>query len=430
MTIAFVGVTATLLAVFSAHFLTSWIQRQSHRYGWLDDPSNQRKIHEDATPTAGGLGIAGGLALGMMVLVVGLYVSDTPLGVPPLAFWGGAAIMLLIGFRDDVLGASFKKKFFVQSAVAYGLLHAGMGIDVNAISPVPLDPYYAALWSVPLTMVWVVGVMNAVNFVDGLDGLAGGIALFALTAFGVLFALQGQWGFVATAAVAGGAVVGFLRHNMHPASIFMGDSGSLLLGYLAAVFPLIGPFDSDPFVNLLIPAVVVGLPILDTANTIVRRMLGSGSIFKPDKDHIHHRLLKQLNEKRAVGVMYGAACWFGLSAILMAMVPPVWAYGVFAVTLVASIGWVVRLGYFTPLASSSRRVRVVMSAWTPDDANGSVSPKQVREQGASERSEPTPPARPAREELEPEDIVEPADVPENGQEIDAQPAQQPSTPAQ
>jgi UDP-GlcNAc:undecaprenyl-phosphate GlcNAc-1-phosphate transferase len=146
-----------------------------------------------------------------------------------------------------------------------------------------------------------------------------------------------------TAVVTTGALLGFLRYNFYPATIFMGDSGSLLLGYLAAVFPLVAPLDGHAVVNVLVPVVVLGLPLLDTMTSIARRIVNRQSIFVPDKDHIHHRLLRRFPEPDAVGGMYLASAWFGLAAVLMVVVPPFWAYLTFGTTAVVSVAWVIRL---------------------------------------------------------------------------------------
>ncbi|NBB87141.1 MAG: undecaprenyl/decaprenyl-phosphate alpha-N-acetylglucosaminyl 1-phosphate transferase [Bacteroidetes bacterium] len=346
MTYLLIGIAAFFVSGAVSYFITLWIQRRAHRSGWLDEPADTRKIHDEATPTVGGLAIAGGVVGGAAILLLGSTAGGLSFTLPHGVFWAGALIMLVTGFVDDVHGASFKKKFFIQSAVAYGLLHFGYGVDVKAFLPFEVGTYHATLLTVPLTMGWVVGVMNAVNFIDGLDGLAAGVVLIALATFGALFGVQGEWGLLMTAVVSTGALLGFLRYNFYPATIFMGDSGSLLLGYLAAVFPLVAPLDGHAVVNVLVPVVVLGLPLLDTMTSIARRIVNRQSIFVPDKDHIHHRLLRRFPEPDAVGGMYLASAWFGLAAVLMVVVPPFWAYLTFGTTAVVSVAWVVRLGYF------------------------------------------------------------------------------------
>jgi UDP-GlcNAc:undecaprenyl-phosphate GlcNAc-1-phosphate transferase len=384
----FIGVAAFFVSGAASYLITLWIQRRAHHSGWLDEPADARKIHHEVTPTAGGLGIAGGVAAGVSILFLASTMGGLSFSLPHGVFWAGALIMLVTGFVDDVHGASFKKKFFIQSAVAYGLLHFGYGVDVNAFLPFELGAYHATLLTVPLTMGWVVGVMNAVNFIDGLDGLAAGVVLIVLATFGAIFGVQGEWGLLFTSVVTTGALLGFLRFNFYPASIFMGDSGSLLLGYLAAVFPLTAPLDGHAGVSTLVPVVVLGLPILDTVTSITRRILNRQSIFSADKDHIHHRLLRRLPEPDAVGGMYLVQVWFGLAAVLMVIMPPVWAYLICGMSAVVSVAWVIRLGYFDahlprPAAPPLQTPPLESSATSPADISAQeVGPGEVTKEKA------------------------------------------------
>jgi UDP-GlcNAc:undecaprenyl-phosphate GlcNAc-1-phosphate transferase len=391
----FIGAVTFLAAGAGSHFITKWLLQRALQNGWLDEPHSSRKVHQHATPTAGGVGIAGGMAVGLAMLVLAASLAGVSLLLPSWAFWMGAFVMLITGFVDDVKGASFKKKFFIQAAVAYVLLHFGYGVDVNALLPIEIDPYHATLLTVPVTMGWVVGVMNAVNFVDGLDGLAGGVVLIGVAALGISFGLHGEWGMLLTALAVCGALVGFLRHNFYPASIFMGDSGSLLLGYMAAVLPLVAPLNAHPVVNVLIPVVVLGLPILDVITTIMRRLLKRKSIFVPDKDHIHHRLLCNWPEPDAVGGMYFAASWFALAAVIMAVVPPMWSYAVCGATAIVSAAWIVWLGYFDDHVSVRAKFPHVFPASQTPTSRGTAQPML---NDANEPSQPNgapPPVRPA-----------------------------------
>lgn len=395
MPLLLIAVAAFFVAVGLSFFITHVVKQAARGNDWLDDPSDERKVHDRATPTAGGLGIAGGLAAGAGMLVAASAWGDAAWTLPQGVFWIGALVMLVTGFVDDVYGASFKKKFFIQSAVAYGLLHFGYGVDVNALMPGVLSTYHATLLTVPLTMAWVVGVMNAVNFIDGLDGLAGGVVLIAMASFGAIFGMGGEWGLMLTAIAAMGALAGFLYHNVYPASIFMGDSGSLLLGYLAAVFPLTAPLvASHPVVNVLVPVVVLGLPLLDTGTSIVRRMLNRQSIFAPDKDHIHHRLMRRWPEPEAVGGMYLAASWFGIAALIMALVPPIWAFVIGGATAAVAVAWVVWLGYFDahlpayiPPAVRLRGASSGRSAVQPETSRRRDAPEEGAVRAASVRQE-------------------------------------------
>src|SRR5690606_13165394 len=155
------------------------------------------------------------------------------------SFFIGAILTAAVGFYDDVRGVSFKSKFAAQVVIALFLIQAGYRIDLGWL--IQSDPYNEVLYSAALTLLWIVGIMNAVNLIDGLDGLAGGVVLIAFLSLGAIFGLQGEMGLVAIAVVMIGALSAFLAFNFSPASIFMGDTGSLFLGYVVAAFSLSAP---------------------------------------------------------------------------------------------------------------------------------------------------------------------------------------------
>src|SRR5690606_34492605 len=199
--------------------------------------------------------------------------------LPPAMLWIGALAMVGAGFYDDTRGLGFKGKFVIQVFAAYTLLYAGYRVDVTGLPFVGEDPYVQALISIPLTLLWIVGVINAINLMDGLDGLAAGLVLIAFACLALVFGVNGQNGLVMVALIMGGALVGFLLYNFNPASIFMGDSGSMFLGYMLATYALEGRGHADPAVALLIPAVALGLPLLDTTLSIVRRVIERKAVF-------------------------------------------------------------------------------------------------------------------------------------------------------
>lgn len=242
------------------------------------------------------------------------------MALPPALFWWGALFMVGTGFVDDIYGLNFKQKLLLQVIVAYMLLHAGFRFDLASIFSLQ-DPYQEALFSIPLTLVWIVGVINAVNLVDGLDGLAGGIVLIGLASLAIAFGWQSGVGSTVVAVVMIGAITGFLFYNFNPASVFMGDSGSLLLGYSLAAFSLTGHYDTAPFHKVIVPIVALGLPVLDANLSILRRISRGVAVCAPDKDHIHHRLRARFSVRRTVLMLYAAAAVFGLLAILITLLP-------------------------------------------------------------------------------------------------------------
>ena len=223
-------------------------------------------------------------------------------------------------------------------------------------------------------MLWIVGVINAVNLIDGIDGLAGGVSAVALTALAVLFGVFGQPLLAAVALIVAGAALGFLYHNKPPATIFMGDTGSLLLGYVLAVLPMAGTFHADPLLALAIPGLVVGLPVLDTALTIFRRTVQRRAICAPDGQHIHHRLKRKHGDRRAVWTLYGVGAWFGVTAVLVALTPAFWGYIVLCGTALIALGWVHSLGYIREHPRlRARRIQQLREARLDQSAQSGIS---------------------------------------------------------
>ena len=323
-------VTGFFVAFGTTGLLTPIVRRLAIERDWVDHPDGQRKLHAAIVPAVGGIAIAIGFAVGLAYLHAVRDLLNFDIQFPPTALWAGAIVIVASGFYDDTRGLGFKGKFLVQVIVAYALLHAGYRIDVAGMPFVGDDPYTHALVSMPLTLLWIVGVINAVNLLDGLDGLAAGVSLIAFASLGLIFGLNGELGLVLIALVITGALAGFLLFNFNPASIFMGDSGSLFLGYLLATYSLSSPGHVNPWLALVIPAVVLGLPLVDTALSIARRFFGQQAIFAPDRDHIHHRLTRTLTHRQAVLVLYAAALSFGTAAVAMSVLSSLYSVGIIA----------------------------------------------------------------------------------------------------
>lgn len=339
-------VTGFVLALAVAGFLTGTLRDLAHRYRWVDQPDGERKLHEVATPTLGGIAMAVGFIAGAVFLFASGDHLPFAVSLPPLGLWIGAALMLGVGVIDDIVGVGFKAKFFFQVCVAYLLLVAGYRVDGGMLWA-GIDPFQEAMVTIPLTLLWIVGVINAVNLLDGLDGLAAGVVMVAFVAFAALFGLHGDVGSVVFAVAMVGAILGFLIYNFNPASIFMGDSGSLFLGYMIAAYSLqgLGNIEATPMLVLLAPVVALAVPITDTGLAIFRRLLSAKAIFAPDCDHIHHRLLQRLTQRQTVLALYGISLWCGLSALMMTMGPPLVGYAVLATTVVAMFAGLRLLGY-------------------------------------------------------------------------------------
>ena len=339
--------SAFLVPFISALLLVPFVGRVALRKGWVDKPDGERKQHARPTPNVGGVAIAASVGAGLISLIV---VGDLlPFEVTPstVIVVVGALIVLGTGFYDDVRDLGFKKKFFIQVVIAYLLMQAGYHVEVANLPFMVADPFQQGLYAIPLTMIWIVGILNAVNLLDGLDGLATGVSIIAFACLAAIFGMQGDVGFAAIALLMIGALAAFLVYNFNPASIFMGDSGSLFLGYMLAIctLSLEDGVHANPMLALLVPVIVLGLPLLDTCLSIVRRLLARRSPFAPDRDHIHHRLSRLWSGRHAVLFLYGVALWFGVAAILMTLIDPPFGFAVAGITLVAAYIGVRSLGY-------------------------------------------------------------------------------------
>jgi UDP-GlcNAc:undecaprenyl-phosphate GlcNAc-1-phosphate transferase len=228
----------------------------------------------------------------------------------------GAVVIFLLGFFDDIYELPSKLKFIVQISV--GLLVALSGVRIEFLSnPFASNhPVFLNLFSIPITVIWIVGVTNAVNLIDGLDGLAAGISSIASLSLMVLSIYSGYPIAVLLTATLAGACLGFLPYNFNPASIFMGDTGSTFLGYILAITSILGLLKGYTLATIFIAVLILALPIFDTAFAILRRFLAGKPIMSPDRGHLHHRLVdKGYSHKRAVITLYGISGVFGLAAI-------------------------------------------------------------------------------------------------------------------
>jgi len=300
---------APALAFGLAFVLTPFVRKFAVAIGALDYP-NLRKIHRQAMPLLGGLAIYTAF---WGVAAVALYFLDGSTGQFLGLFWG-STLILLLGIYDDLKGLSYKAKLAGQFAAAFILL--AFKIKIEFITLPFQEITFLGYFIIPLTLLWVVGLTNAVNLIDGVDGLATGVS--AIAAF-VIFALTwGEFPLISLLVlILAGAALGFLPHNFAPARIFLGDTGSLFLGFMLAGFSIMGVTKQATFTTLVIPVIIFGLPITDTFYAIWRRFKNGQPIFKPDKGHIHHRLLAVgLTARQTVMILYFCSIYFGAAAII------------------------------------------------------------------------------------------------------------------
>ncbi|HEY0724918.1 MAG TPA: MraY family glycosyltransferase, partial [Pyrinomonadaceae bacterium] len=307
------------IATIASLIATPVIRRLCERYKLLDVPLDGRRLHRRAVPRLGGVALyLSCLAALSMLPFVDNLLTQTLSGFKSdfLTLIIPATLVLLLGAYDDLHGTNATVKFLGLGLIA--TLFYAMGGRIDAISiPLVGSVQLPALVSFIVTVVWLVGIANAFNLIDGLDGLASGAALFSsLVILGVSVS-QERTLTIVVALVLCGALAGFLRYNFNPASIFLGDSGSLFTGFLLAALSVIGTQKATTAVAIVVPILAFGFPVVDTAMTMGRRLVSRKPVFEGDKEHIHHMLLARgWSQRRAALVLYGVCALFGLVALM------------------------------------------------------------------------------------------------------------------
>ncbi len=303
---------ATCVAFLLALLFTPFVRDLSKRSGLIDRPDGDRKRHSDEIPRLGGVGVilAYVIALGFVSIAPYRNVNiDVDAGkATALALMPAALIVFGTGLADDIWSLKPWHKLLFEILAAGLAYKAGFG--VYALRGHELSPWISA----PVTVLWLVGCTNALNLIDGIDGLAAGVGVFAtLTSF-VAALIHGSLDLAFVTAPLVGALLGFLRYNFNPASIFLGDSGSLLIGFLLGCFGMLWGQKSATAIGMTAPLIALAIPFLDTGLAITRRYLRAQPIFGADRSHIHHRLLDQGLTPRRTALMLYAIC--GLCAVL------------------------------------------------------------------------------------------------------------------
>lgn len=312
MSMASTYLVAFVVSAVVSVVLTALLRRLAIARGWFDLPSEARKVHTRPIPRIGGVAVAIAFFVPVLALSLGHGLVADP--DPLLGLLGGAAVLVIVGLVDDLVGLSAWQKLPLQVLAA--VFAYSQGLQIHSIGNPFGAPIELGWLALPVTLVWIVGVTNAINLIDGLDGLAAGVSLFAVLTLFVLAIVNGNAIVGLTAIALAGALLGFLWHNFNPASIFMGDGGSLFLGYTLATTAIWGSTKSSTVVSLLIPLLCLGLPIADTSLAILRRVARGRPMFSPDRDHIHHKLLARgMSPRRTVLTLYGAAALLALAAL-------------------------------------------------------------------------------------------------------------------
>ena len=343
---------------------TPLVIRLACRCGAMDMPG-ERKLHDHPVPRLGGVALFGSFAAAsILALLLSPAIRASFMGSRD--FWlslaAGGTVVFLLGLYDDLRSASVWTKFVVQAGAAAIIMGPG-GVRITAFAN-PFDGSVQLGWLwIPLTGLWIVGVTNALNLIDGLDGLAGGVAFISVaTLFAIAFIHGQRLQVVLVTAVLAGALLGFLKYNFHPARIFMGDCGSMFLGYVLAVLSVVGSSKRATALALLIPILILGIPVFDTLYSMGRRVgkklvvdrewqiSSLWAMFRADKAHIHHTLMAMgYTHRRSVLILYGLSALFGLMALAAVVLQNDRIS--FALMLAGLVGFVVvkQFGRYIPL---------------------------------------------------------------------------------
>jgi UDP-GlcNAc:undecaprenyl-phosphate/decaprenyl-phosphate GlcNAc-1-phosphate transferase len=334
----FLAVTSFALSLA----LTPGIRDLFNRLGVVDVPDGARKFHDHPIPRAGGIAIV--LSFGLSTSLLLLTPSQGGriiLQAPPLIgkLMPAAALIFFVGLLDDLI--RLKPWHKLAGQVAAALLAYSAGVRVLGMGGVEFSPW----WTLPITVFWLVGCCNAINLIDGVDGLAAGVSFVATASMLVAAAIQHNAPLAFATVPLAGCLLGFLRYNFSPASVFLGDCGSLFVGFLLGCYGVLWSEKSTTVLGMTAPLIALSLPLADTGLAIVRRFLRGQPIFKGDRGHIHHRLLDlHLTPRKVALTLYGVCAIAALFSLCMAKeyfeVPVLLLFGVVAWLGVRRLGYV------------------------------------------------------------------------------------------
>jgi len=310
-------ILAGIVALIVSIVTTPAIIRFAKKRGVMDVPKEHKK-HDRPVPTLGGTALFTGFMASIFVCFPFLPEELRPEEIyAVMGITIGAGLIFIVGLFDDLFGLRPGRKFLFQVLIAAGGILFGVKIG-----------FLTGLWTeyiylngpitVILTIFWITALMNAVNLIDGLDGLASGITAIAAIAFLILAIIQNQVAAALMSAAVLGVTLGFIPFNFYPAKIFLGDAGSLLLGYLLATISILGPFKTTTALTVVLPLLILGLPLFDTSWAILRRTVSGRKLYEADTDHVHHKLARRgLGHRGTVLVLYGVAAVLALIAVIV-----------------------------------------------------------------------------------------------------------------
>ena len=304
-------IKSAIVAFLISFLMTPVVIKIAQKFGAVDIPKDDRRMHSKPMPLWGGIAIFTGFFITMFLFsdietkkLVGLLIASL--------------VVLITGMIDDVKPLGAKPKLLMQILAAVILVKAGF--EINYFTNFFGDGgfIYLGHWSLPITVIWMVGVTNTVNLIDGLDGLAAGISAIAAVTLSYIALLNNHQEAAMITVILAGSAIGFLPYNFNPAKIFMGDAGALFLGLVLAAISVDGALKGATAITVVVPILALGVPIFDTAFAILRRLINKRPIMEADKGHLHHRLMSiGLGQRKAVLSMYLISALLGAGAIAL-----------------------------------------------------------------------------------------------------------------
>ncbi len=355
-----------LLAFVLSLVMTPVAIKIAPKIGAMDIPKDTRRMHTKAMPRFGGLAIFVGTTVSTAVFLLQLDNRITGILI-------GGVLIYILGIIDDLKNLPAKVKFLGQTVIAVIMYMYGLRIEFIGNFFGGGRSELGTVLCFIVTVLWIVGITNTVNLIDGLDGLAAGTSAIASLCIAYVAYIHGMYlASGAMLALAGGAL-GFLPYNFYPAKIFMGDGGSLYLGFMLATMSIIGPVKSATIVAVIIPVLVLGVPIFDTAFAIFRRIVNKRPIMEADKGHLHHRLMRLgYGQRRATLMLYGVSGIMGVAAVTFSRDLFVETAGLFAIAFMLIYIFLTDANHIMPQIKNPEDVNVEKTESENQEVSGAA----------------------------------------------------------
>ncbi|MGB4313031.1 MAG: MraY family glycosyltransferase [Natronincolaceae bacterium] len=334
-----------VIAVIISYILTPYARRLACRLGAIDVPEDNRRVHKKPIPSLGGIALY--ISFIVTIVIFAIFSKNMNLSRGFKGILLGATLILVVGIIDDIKQIPAGYKLAAQILAASIAVYNGVIINFIKFPLANTEGGLVLLRAlrIPITVFWIIGITNTVNLIDGLDGLAAGVSTIASLSLAAVAYNVGQYNVSILLAILAGASLGFLPYNFNPAQIFMGDAGSLVIGYLLATMSVEGLIKGATTIAVAIPVLALGVPVFDTAFAIIRRLINKRPIMEADKGHLHHRLLEHgLSQKQTVLILYIISSVLGGSSIIISDVAKSSAYLIIGVISILILYGAYRIG--------------------------------------------------------------------------------------